>query len=119
VSMCGYNTTAEILAAKKPAILVPRAAPRAEQRLRATLLSNLGLAWVVQPEKNWIARLAELVQAALVGARPPRDNWNAVDLGGVHRVGDALAKLLGKTRNGEDLLPNTMSAVGTAKGVGK
>jgi predicted glycosyltransferase len=120
VSMCGYNTTAEILAAKKPAILVPRAAPRAEQRLRATLLSNLGLVWVVQPEKNWVARLAELIQAALAGARPPRDKWNAVDLGGVHRVGDALGKLLRtNTRNDEELVPCAVSAIGTAVGVRK
>ena len=120
VSMCGYNTTAEILAAKKPAILVPRAAPRAEQRLRATLLSNLGLVWVVQPEKNWVARLAELIQAALAGARPPQDKWNAVDLGGVHRVGDALGKLLRtNTRNDEELVPCAVSAIGTAVGVRK
>ena len=120
VSMCGYNTTAEILAAKKPAILVPRAAPRAEQRLRATLLSNLGLVWVLQPEKNWVARLAELIQAALAGARPPRDKWNAVDLGGVHRVGDALGKLLRtNTRNDEELVPCAASAIGTAVGVRK
>jgi predicted glycosyltransferase len=98
VAMAGYNTTAEILVAKKPAILVPRGAPRMEQRLRATLLSNLGLAWAIQPEEDLVARLAELVQAALAGARPPRNDWNAVDLGGVHRVGNALDELLGITR---------------------
>src|SRR5260370_20900119 len=37
VSMCGDNTTAEILAAKKPTILGPRAPPRAAQPPRATL----------------------------------------------------------------------------------
>ena len=97
VAMAGYNTTAEILVAQKPSILVPRGAPRKEQRLRATLLSNLGLAWVIQPEEDLVARLAELVQAALSGARPPCNDWNAVDLGGVHRVGNALDRLLGIT----------------------
>ncbi len=106
VTMAGYNTTAEILVAKKPAILVPRGAPRMEQRLRATLLSNLGLAWAIQPEEDLVTRLAELVQAALAGARPPRNDWNAVDLGGVHRVGSALDELLGINR---------MSAIGAMR----
>lgn len=103
VSMAGYNTTAEILVAKKTAILVPRGAPRMEQRLRATLLSNLGLAWAIQPEEDLVARLTELVQGALAGARPPHHNWGAIDLGGVHRVGSALDDLLGINR---------MSAIG-------
>ena len=95
VAMAGYNTTVEILVAKKWAILVPRAAPRMEQRLRAELLSNMGLASVVRPEEDMVARLAELIQAALAGARPPRDDSNAVDLGGVRRVGDLLEELVG------------------------
>ncbi len=97
VTMAGYNTTAEILVAKKPAILVPRGAPRMEQRLRARLLSNLGLAWAIQPEEDLVARLAELVQAALAGALPPGCDWNAVDLGGVQRVGNFLDELFGNT----------------------
>ncbi|MHB1246029.1 MAG: glycosyltransferase family protein [Sulfuriferula sp.] len=105
VSMAGYNTTAEILVAKKTAILVPRGAPRMEQRLRATLLSNLGLAWAIQPEEDLVARLTELVQGALAGARPTHHDWSAVDLGGVHRVGSALDDLLGINR---------MSAIGAS-----
>ena len=106
VSMAGYNTTAEILVAQKPAILVPRGAPRMEQRLRATLLSNLGLAWAIQPEEDLVTRLADLVLGALDGAKPPRSDWNAVDLGGVHRVGNALDELLGINR---------MSAIGAMR----
>jgi predicted glycosyltransferase/glycosyltransferase involved in cell wall biosynthesis len=96
VAMAGYNTTAEILVAKKPAILVPRGAPRMEQRMRAKLMSNLGLAWVIQPEENLVTRLAELIQGALAGARPPRNCWNAVDLEGVHRVGNVLDDRFGR-----------------------
>ena len=94
VAMCGYNTTAEILAARKPAILAPRAAPRAEQRLRATLIGKLGLAWVVRPEEDLIVRLSELLRAFLAGERPEQPEWSRVDLAGVHRVGDALDELL-------------------------
>jgi len=99
VAMAGYNTTAEILAARKPAILVPRGAPRMEQRLRATLLSNLGLAWAIQPDEDLVARLAALIRDALAGARPPRNGSDAVDLGGVHRVGSALDDLLATSGN--------------------
>ncbi len=94
VAMAGYNTTAEILGARKPAILVPRGAPRMEQRLRARMLGELGLVWAIQPEEDLVARLAALLRAALTGARPPCCDWNAIDLGGVHRVGNALDELL-------------------------
>lgn len=94
VAMCGYNTTAEILAARKPAILAPRAAPRAEQRLRANLIGKLGLAWVVRPEEDLIVRLGGLLQSFLAGERPEQPEWNRVDLAGVRRVGDALDELL-------------------------
>lgn len=39
VSMAGYNAVAELLAARKPALLVPRCVPRREQWLRAQRLS--------------------------------------------------------------------------------
>jgi predicted glycosyltransferase len=44
ISMAGYNTTVEILRMKKPAILIPRAGPSAEQRTRARLFA----------EKRWV-----------------------------------------------------------------
>jgi predicted glycosyltransferase len=94
VAMAGYNTTAEILAAKKPAILVPRPAPRAEQRLRATLIAALGLAWVVQPEEDLVVRLRALVQGALAGQRPEGLERRGFDLAGTRRIGDALDALL-------------------------
>ncbi len=118
VSMSGYNTTAEIIAARKPAILVPRAAPRAEQRMRATLLSKLGLAQVVQPEEDLVVRLAEQVKAALADDSAVRGNWNAVDLGGVHRVGEALADLLTTSVRDEqpaEVMSETAAAVGAGK----
>ena len=95
VAMGGYNTTAEIVANGKAAILVPRAAPRAEQRMRAALLHRLGLAWIVQPEEDVPARLSELMLAALAGARPPRSGVRATDLGGLEQVGEAVDDLVG------------------------
>ncbi len=41
VSMAGYNTVVELLAANTQALLVPRCAPRLEQHLRAVRLSSV------------------------------------------------------------------------------
>ena len=94
VSMAGYNSTVEVLAAQKPAILMPRAAPRAEQRLRAELLAKMGLAWVVRPEQGAVEQLAGLLELALSGARPHGLGCGLLDLGGARRVGDVLERLL-------------------------
>ena len=94
VAMCGYNTTAEILAARKASILVPRAKPRAEQRLRAARIGEMGLAWVVNPDEDPVSRLSDLLQAAVAGRRPPLADWNGIDLAGVYRVAYALEHML-------------------------
>ncbi len=49
VTMGGYNTTTELLAAGKPAVIVPRVEPRVEQLIRAEQLANLGLADMIHP----------------------------------------------------------------------
>ena len=43
VAMGGYNTFCEILSFDKPAILIPRVAPRREQLIRAKRVAQLGL----------------------------------------------------------------------------
>lgn len=91
VSMAGYNTSAEILALRKRAILVPRAAPRAEQRLRAALLARLGVVWSIDPEADLATRLAALIPVSL--ASPVRRNSDpaAIDLNGAERVAHYLS----------------------------
>jgi predicted glycosyltransferase len=49
VSMGGYNTTIELLAARKPALIVPRIEPRVEQLIRAERLASLGLVEMIHP----------------------------------------------------------------------
>lgn len=49
VGMAGYNTTTEILRSHKPAVLVPRRGPSAEQRIRSGLFAERGWAGVVDP----------------------------------------------------------------------
>ena len=42
VSMAGYNTVSELMRARKPALLVPRAGPSEEQLIRARRLAAAG-----------------------------------------------------------------------------
>lgn len=49
VSMGGYNTTVELLVARKPALIVPRVEPRVEQLIRAQQLADLGLVDTIHP----------------------------------------------------------------------
>ena len=65
VGMAGYNTTAEILRIGTPAVLVPRAAPSAEQRMRARLFEERGWVHVVDPDDLSPATLADAVLDAL------------------------------------------------------
>ncbi|MBB3659024.1 putative glycosyltransferase [Rhizobium sp. BK650] len=52
VAMGGYNTYCEILSFDKPALVVPRVAPREEQLLRARRASELGLVDMLLPEQS-------------------------------------------------------------------
>ncbi len=90
VSMAGYNTSAELIAARKRAILVPRAAPRAEQRMRAALLSKLGLVLVAHQGPRLAEHLAALLPAALAAPPPHAEAWDQLDLHGAERVADYL-----------------------------
>ncbi len=44
ISMGGYNTVCEILSLKKNSLIIPRETPRLEQRIRAEILQQRGLA---------------------------------------------------------------------------
>lgn len=93
VAMGGYNTTTEVLAARKPAILVPRSAPRLEQWLRAKMLEARGLVHVAEIGPNLAQDLAQLKKQALAAGLvgPPRRE--VLDLAGARRTADALEAL--------------------------
>ena len=93
VSMGGYNTSVEIIGSGKPAILVPRAAPRAEQKMRAEMLARLGYVWTLAPQEGLAGRLAAQITQFLGGARPLR-GAQGLDLDGARRVGDLLETLV-------------------------
>lgn len=65
VSMGGYNTTIELLAARKPSLIIPRVEPRVEQLIRAERLKNLGLVEMIHPHDLTPALMRSKVEELL------------------------------------------------------
>ncbi|CTQ31888.1 glycosyltransferase family protein [Jannaschia rubra] len=91
VAMGGYNTVCEVLSLGRPALIVPRAVPRAEQVLRAERLAARGLINMMLPDDltpdalgDWLGRA---VSEPLAGAI-------ALDMSGLDRVRDFTARML-------------------------
>jgi predicted glycosyltransferase len=83
VSMGGYNTIIELLAAGKPAVIVPRIEPRLEQLIRTERLSALGLVEMIHPHD-----LAPYLLLRKVGELLERGSASraTVDLSGAQRA---------------------------------
>lgn len=71
VAMGGYNTYCEILSFDKPALIVPRLAPRQEQWIRARRASELGLINMVLPREAEESVSFARILKALPGLPPP------------------------------------------------
>jgi len=65
VAMGGYNTVAEIMSARTPALIVPRVKPRLEQWVRARALAERGLVDCMHPDDLRSSVLMRRVQASL------------------------------------------------------
>lgn len=65
VSMGGHSTICEILSFARPAVIVPRAAPRREQLIRAEALSRRGLVRMIHPDELTPARLSQELERLL------------------------------------------------------
>ncbi|HET9589271.1 MAG TPA: glycosyltransferase [Anaerolineales bacterium] len=61
ISMAGYNTTVEILRMRKPAILIPRAGPSAEQRTRSRLFAERHWVDMIDPDELTPKKLAQRI----------------------------------------------------------
>jgi len=87
IAMAGYNTTAEILTLDKPALLVPRSGPSAEQQMRARLFADRG--WV-----SWLppAELSpdSLAKAAVTALTTRQCRTSTPDLRGRHTAAQHL-----------------------------
>lgn len=87
ISMAGYNTVVEELAARTPALLVPRHRPRLEQHLRATRLEATTQLRQSSAESLTPRRVRRFVESCRHDPRVA----TTVDLSGVATVVDALA----------------------------
>ncbi len=91
VSMAGYNTSCEVLGARTPVVMVPRASQRDEQRIRATRLAERGLVEMIEPNDAAEA-LAAAAQRAMERGRRTHDAGLALD--GHTRVQLEVARVL-------------------------
>ena len=94
VSMAGYNTVVEELAAGQPALLVPRCTPRLEQYLRAIRLAPRTRLTSVLVEQLDAAQLAAFVERC--GSEHPGDDPPGVAIDGVTNAVRTLLALAGQ-----------------------
>jgi len=92
IAMGGYNTMCEVLSFQKHALIVPRVNPKPEQWIRAERMRQLGLIDVLHPDKLSPRALTEWLAREL---GPPPPSRSRVDFGGLNRIPDLLAELLG------------------------
>lgn len=110
VSMAGYNSVCELLAAARPALFVPRVRPRLEQLVRAERLASLGLADVLRPEDCTPAAIGAWTARAVAsgGLHAP----GRVDLDGLARVPELARELV--AGRGAGVRSSAREAVGVA-----
>ncbi|HEY6195346.1 MAG TPA: glycosyltransferase [Candidatus Eisenbacteria bacterium] len=92
VGMCGYNTSCEVLGARTPAVMVPRASQRDEQRMRAVRLAERGLVETVDGVEVTPELLASAAGRALARGRRTTDCGLALD--GYTRVAREVERVL-------------------------
>lgn len=90
VSMGGYNTLCQIARYCKPALIVPRTKPRAEQSIRARLWSDRGAVEVLDPADLTATSLSDTVAGMLSGASATTPD---LDLNGLDRVSERFKML--------------------------
>jgi predicted glycosyltransferase len=109
VAMGGYNTVVEALSFEKHTLVVPRALPRLEQRIRAERLRDLGLLHMLPEEELSPAALAAWLTRDLGPAPRVRDQ---IDLSGLARLPRMLGDLLAAQRRPHGAAPERSRAVG-------
>jgi predicted glycosyltransferase len=70
VAMAGYNTVAELMMARKPALLIPRVRPREEQLVRASALAEAGLCAMLHPDRLSPTAMREALDRLFERERP-------------------------------------------------
>lgn len=100
VTMGGYNSLNEILAAHAPALVLPRTQPRREQAIRAAAFASLGLVEMLLPEEATPGRIARRLNLLLAESSERRMALAACDHGlntGLASVSAIVADMLHAT----------------------
>lgn len=79
VTMAGYNSLCEVLAARKKALVVPRSGPSEEQRIRSRLFSERRLVRVLDPADLAPERLAREIAELLDERDEAEREWIPLD----------------------------------------
>ncbi len=98
VTMGGYNSVCEILALRRPAIVVPRVFPRKEQWIRAKRFAELGLLTALDQDTLRPTELARAVEEAVFAPERSRARRSRIDFEGLDRVADTLVESLSGDR---------------------
>jgi predicted glycosyltransferase len=98
ITMGGYNSVCEVLAAEKRALIVPRVAPRAEQLIRAERLQRLGLADMLHPAMLSPEALGEWL--ASPGSGGHVDIRSRIDFNGLERLPRMVSETMAAPRTG-------------------
>ncbi|HTO31593.1 MAG TPA: glycosyltransferase family protein [Pararhizobium sp.] len=96
VAMGGYNTYCEILSFDKPALIVPRVAPREEQLIRATRAAELGLIDMLLPEEAADPMRFAAALKALPERHPPSKSAAGLTLEGLANISQIVGEWLGR-----------------------
>lgn len=102
LTMGGYNSTCELLATNKHALMVPRIEPRLEQWIRGQRLQALGLIDVLHPESLTSSQISNWLSLD-----PPqtKSSTYCVDLDGLTRIPILVQELLGVSHRQSSVLP--------------
>ena len=89
VVMAGYNSSLEALSTRANVVMIPRAGPSAEQRMRAGMLARRGLLSCIEPEDASTDLIFAAIQRALES--PPREPHAAFLNGAATAAGRLIA----------------------------
>lgn len=93
VGMCGYNTFCEVISFDRPALFVPRTAPRREQTIRALRAEEFGWVDVLDIERAKNPHVFRAALSRLLQRPPPSAAVARPDLDGLSRI-RALTEIL-------------------------
>jgi predicted glycosyltransferase len=93
VTMAGYNSMCEALSWEKRALVIPRAGPSAEQRIRSRLFAERHLIYVLDPDEMTPQTMAEGLLSLLADDNMP-DRGSIPPLDGAERAAEAMLSSL-------------------------